>query len=274
MHLDALLANTDRLPSLPKVVQELVIAFDKPEADVNHIAALIGSDPALAIKILKVANSAFFRRSRSISSIKEAAVFMGLHTVRLLVMGAGMVGAVRFLDRDARTQFWRYSLHTAVSARYFARLLQLDADAAFTAGLIHAIGQPLMRELLEDDLAAVDEAAVFYDEQRAALERLALGYAYPDVGAALAESWHFPPQVAMAIRAAPAPFDNSPFSPLGACVHLGMRVASGSERAEAQVMAFALLDTRVLATLQLQADVMQSMPSMSELTEGLQALVA
>lgn len=274
MHLDALLANTDRLPSLPKVVQELVIAFDKPEADVNHIAALIGSDPALAIKILKVANSAFFRRSRSISSIKEAAVFMGLHTVRLLVMGAGMVGAVRFLDRDARTQFWRYSLHTAVSARYFARLLQLDADAAFTAGLIHAIGQPLMRELLEDDLAAVDEAAAFYDEQRAALERLALGYAYPDVGAALAESWQFPPQVAMAIRAAPAPFDNSPFSPLGACVHLGMRVASGSERAEAQVMAFALLDTRVLTTLQLQADVMQSMPPMSELTEGLQALVA
>lgn len=274
MQLDALLAHTDRLPSLPKVVQELVIAFDKPDTDVNHIAALIGSDPALAVKILKVANSAFFRRTRSIASVKEAVVFMGLHTVRLLVMSAGMVGAVRFLDRDSRTQFWRYSLHTAVGARYFARQVQLDPDAAFTAGLIHAIGQPLMRELLEDDLASIDEAALFYDEQRAAHERMALGYGYPDVGAALAESWDFPPQVAMAIRGAPAPFASTPFSPLGACVHLGMRLASGSERAEDPALAFALLDTRVLDTLKLDARILQSMPPMSELTEGLQALVA
>ena len=274
MKLEALLANTDRLPSLPKVVQELVIAFDKPDPDVNKIVALIGSDPVLTVKVLQVANSAFFRRSRTISSIKEATVFMGLHTVRLLVMGAGMVGAVRFLDRDSRTQFWRYSLHTAVGARYFARQLQLDGDTAFTAGLIHAIGQPLMRELLEDDLAAVDEAATFYDEQRAALECMALGYGFPDVGAALAESWHFPPQVSQAIRAAPSPFSCMPFSPLGACVHLGMRLASCSERCEAQAAAFSLLDTRVLDTLQLRPDALESMPPMGELTEGLTALIA
>ncbi len=274
MQLDALLAHTDRLPSLPKVVQELMIAFDKPDPDVNHIAKLIGSDPTLAVKILKVANSAFFRRSRSISSLKDAVVFMGLHTVRLLVMSAGMVGAVRFIDRDSRTQFWRYSLNTAAGARYFARRLQMDPDSAFTAGLIHAIGHPLMRELLEDDLNAIDETATFYDEQRATMERLALGYGYPDVGAALAESWEFPPQVAIAIRAAPSPFETTPFSPLGACIHLGMRLACASERDETQAQAFAMLDTRLLGALKLDAEAIEALPPMSELTEGLQALVA
>ena len=274
MQLDALLAQTDRLPSLPKVMQKLVIAFDRQDVDVNHIAALIGSDPALAVKILKVANSAFFRRSHSIGSVKEAVVFMGLHTVRLLVMSAGMVGAIRFLDRDSRTQFWRYSLHTAVAARYFARASQVNADTAFTAGLIHAIGQPLMRELLEADLDAVDEAAAFHDVQRAALERLSLGYGYPDVGAALAASWHFPPQVVEAIRAASDPFAHSPFSPLGACIHLGMQLASARERAEAQTVAFSLLDTRLLAGLKLDAATIEAMPPINELTEGLHALVA
>ena len=274
MQLDTLLASTDRLPSLPKVLQELIIAFDKPDPDVNHIAALIGSDPSLAVKILKVANSAFFKRTRSIGSVKEAVVFMGLHTVRLLVMGAGMVGAVRFLDRASRTQFWRYSLHTAVGARYFARASRLDPDTAFTAGLIHAIGQPLMREMLGDGLDAVEEAAHFYDEQRAAIERMALGYGYPDVGAALAESWNFPPQVTMAIRTAPEPFGSTPFSPLGACVHLGMQLAICSERAEAQAQAFAMLDSRLLETLKLDADTVASMPPMNELTEGLHSLVA
>lgn len=273
MQLDALLANTDRLPSLPKVVRELVIAFDKPQPDVNQIAALIGSDPVLTVKILQVANSAFFRRSRTISSLKEAVVFMGLHTVRLLVMSAGMVGAVRFLDRESRTQFWRYSLHTAVGARYFARASQVDADTAFTAGLIHAIGQPLMRELLEGALDDLDETAAFYDGQRAALERLSLGYGYPDVGAALAECWNFPAQVSMAIRAASDPFGYSPFSPLGACIHLGMQLAGSSERAEAQALAFSMLDTRLLASLELDAKTVEAMPPMNELTEGLHALV-
>lgn len=274
MQLDALLAHTDRLPSLPKVVQKLVIAFDAPHPDVRHIADLIGSDPALAVKVLKVANSAFFRRARSIGSVQEAVVFMGLHTVRMLVMSAGMVGAVRFIDRDARTPFWRYSLHTAVSARYFARALSVDADIAFTAGLIHAIGQPLMQELLEGALDVVNDAAAFYDGERAALERLSLGYAYPDVGAALAERWDFPPQISAAIRAASDPLGGTPFSPLAACVHLGMQLASSSERAEPQAHAFSMLDTRLLATLKLERASLDAMPPMQELTEGLHALVA
>ncbi len=274
MQLDALLANADKLPSLPKVLQKLVAAFDAPDVDVDQIASLIGADPTLAAKILKVANSAFFKRARSIGSVKEAVMFMGLHTVRMLVLGAGMAGAVRFLDRETRTQFWRYSLHTAVAARYFARVLRLDADTAFTAGLIHAIGQPLMREVLHDELAVLDETSAFYDEQRAALERMTLGFGYPDVGAALAELWNFPLQVATAIRAAPDPFSSGEFSPLGACVHLGMQLAGASEREEVLAAAFSLLDTRLLVTLKLEQTAVASMPPMNELTEGLHTLVA
>lgn len=274
MQLSALLANADKLPSLPKVLQELITAFDKPDPDINHIVKLIGSDPGLAVKILKVANSAFFRRARSVSSLKDAVMFMGLHTIRMLVLGAGMAGAVRFLDRESRTQFWRYSLHTAVGARYFAGLMQQDADTAFTAGLIHAIGEPLMREVFEVELLALDDEVTFYDDQRAALERMTLGFGYPDVGAALAEQWNFPPLVAHAIRAAPDPFGTGQFSVLGACVHLGMQLAGASERAEQPSQAFTMLDTRLLTTLKLDASTIESMPPMETLTEGLRALVA
>jgi len=274
MQITALLANVDRLPSLPKVLRELVIAFDKPNADVAQIVSLIGSDPALAAKVLKVANSAFFRRARTIASLKEAVVFMGLHTTRLLVLGAGMAGAVRFLDRESRTQFWRYSLHTAVTARYFARLAKQDADTAFTAGLIHAIGEPLMRELYEDELASIDEQSAFFDDQRAALERLTLGYAYPEVSAALAEEWNFPQAVVAAIRTASEPFANTQFSAVGACVHLGMQLARSSERQESPQLILPLLDTRLLTALKLDEASVEVMPTLHDLTEGLHALVA
>jgi len=274
MQLEALLSNADRLPSLPKVLQKLVAEFDQPDPDAQKIATLIGSDPVLAAKILKVANSAFFRRARSVGSLKEAVVFLGLHTVRMLVLGAGMAGAVRFIDRETRTQFWRYSLHTAVAARYVARLAKQDADTAFTAGLIHAIGEPLMREVFEEELRQIDEDAAFYDAERAGLERMALGYGYPDVGAALAEQWNFPQQVASAIRAAPDPFASGQFSALGACVHLGMQLAGSCERNEEPASAFSMLDTRLLETLKLDGTVVESMPHVTELTEGLQALVA
>lgn len=273
MQLEALLGNADKLPSLPKVLQQLVRAFDLPEPDVNQIVALIGSDPALAAKILRVANSAFFKRTRSVASLKEAIVFLGLHTVRMLVLSSGMAGAVRFIDRQTRTQFWRYSLNAAVAARYFARLTKQDADTAFTAGLIHAIGEPLLCEVFEEEILSIDDEAAFYDEQRAALERLALGYGYPDVGAALAERWNFPAQVATAIRAAPDPFVSGDFCALGACVHLGMQLAGACERAESPARAFAMLDTRLMDALHLDPAAIETMPTLAELAEGLHELV-
>jgi len=274
MQIQELLASADKLPSLPRVLRELVIAFDKPDPDVAQIVALIGSDPTLAAKVLRVANSAFFKRTRTVGSLKEAVVFMGLHTTRMLVLGAGMAGAVRFLDKETRTQFWRYSLHTAVCARYFARQLRLDADVAFTAGLIHAIGEPLLRETFEDALKALDEEAAFFDGQRAALERLTLGFAYSDVGAALAEQWNFPFAVSQAIRTAPDPFGNGRFAPLGGCVHLGMQLAGSAEREESLSSAFAMLDTRLREALKLDDETTDAMPPMTELTEGLHTLVA
>jgi len=274
MELHTLLTSADKLPSLPKVLQDLVRAFDAPEPDVNRIVQLIGSDPTLSAKVLRAANSAFFRRSRSVASVKEAVLFMGLHTVRMLVLSAGMAGAVHFLDRETRTQFWRYSLNTAVSARYFARLLRHDADVAFTAGLIHAIGEPLMCSAMSEEMLQLDEESLFFDEQRASLERLALGYGYPDVGAALAEQWNFPPQVSVAIRAAADPFAGSAFSPLAACVHLGAQIAGSTERQEAQHIAFSLLDTRLLDALKLDAAAVAEMPPLQELADGLHALVA
>lgn len=274
MRLEELMASAERLPSLPRVLKELIAAFDKPDPDVNHIVALIGSDPTLAAKVLKVANSAFFKRARSIGSLKEAVVFMGLHTTRMLILGSGMAGAVHFLDRETRTQFWRYSLHTAVVARHFARLSRLDGDIAFTAGLIHAIGEPLLAEAFEATLKRLDEQAAFYDGQRIALERLALGFGFPDVGALLSEQWNFPPEVTQAIRAAPDPFHNERFSPLGACVHLAMQMAGSIERAETPDIAFSMLDTRLTVALQLNMDAVRAMPAMNELTEGLHTLVA
>ncbi len=274
MQLQELLSDADRLPSLPKVLRELVAAFDRPEPDIDRIVLLISSDPTLAAKILRVANSAFFRRGRSVGGVKDAVMLMGLHTVRLLVLSAGMAGAVHFLDRETRTQFWRYSLNVAVCARYFAKLTRHDGDVAFTAGLIHAIGEPLMCGALAAEMLILDEDSSFFDEQRVALERMALGYAYPDVGAALAELWQFPPMVAGAIRAASDPFAAGSFSALAACVHLGTQIASSSERAEPQDVAFSMLDTRLLEALKLDSATVAAMPPLSELSEGLQSLVA
>lgn len=274
MQLDELLASADKLPSLPKVLQDLVIAFDQPDPDIQRIVTLISADPTLSAKILRAANSAFFRRARSIASLKEAVLMMGLHTVRMLVLSAGMAGAVHFLDREMRKQFWRYSLHTAVAARYFAQLTKQDADVAFTAGLIHAIGEPLMSGALEDDMQMLDEHSAFFDSQRASLERLALGYAYPDVGAALAKLWNFPEQVATAIRAASDPLASGTFIPLAACIHLGTQIAVSSERDEPKEIAFSMLDTRLLEALKIDMKAVEAMPSLQELAEGLHELVA
>ena len=131
-----------------------------------------------------------------------------------------------------------------------------------------------MSVALEDDMQMLDEHSAFFDAQRASLERMALGYAYPDVGAALAKLWNFPEQVSAAIRVAADPLASGTFIPLAACIHLGTQIAVSNERDEPQEIAFSMLDTRLLEALKLDMKAVEAMPPLQELAEGLHDLVA
>ncbi|MFE4112951.1 HDOD domain-containing protein [Kosakonia sp. YIM B13611] len=76
----------NQLPAAPKVFTEVQHLLNNPDSDTRQIAELLGSDPALSVKIMQLANSAWFNRGSQIHDIGSAITLLGMDQVKLLVL--------------------------------------------------------------------------------------------------------------------------------------------------------------------------------------------
>lgn len=271
----SLLEQVNHLPTVPRVVRELIAEFDRPEAEVERVSRLIGSDPVLATKLLRLANSAYYRRAGAVSRLPDALIFVGLHAARNLVLATGLAASPRFPADFPTARFWRFSLHTAVAARELARRAQDDADTAFAAGLVRAIGKPLTAGVIGAPLREVDRVCSFFDEARVDAERARLGFNYVEVSAAVAERWHFPARMVSALRQSQAwpPPGRTEAARLGAVLALAARMAAEHEAGRPGAMAPLPESARGrLALAGLPPQALQELPPLPALAAGLEAL--
>lgn len=230
MYIDKLLQQPNALPSVPKVVRKLIETFDQEDVDMPLVARLIEGDPVLTAKLLKMANSAFFGLTRSVSNVREAIAVLGLIKVRALVIGASLGEGFHRVGGVNLNQFWRYSINSANLSRYIAMPIKIDENTAFTAGLVHGIGKLVMHVGMPEAMLDLNRSVPLLDLKRAKVERSLFGYSYANVGAALAREWRFPKRMVDAIEHQAAPFDNDVYEPIAGVIH----IASWRARAEEQ----------------------------------------
>jgi HD-like signal output (HDOD) protein len=175
-----------------------------------------------------LSNSSFFRASRKIGSAEEAVAMLGMTHVRSLVMAAALGSSFKNVPGVNLPQFWRYSLRVADISKSLAGLLRQQEANAYTAGLIHAIGDLVMHIAMPDDIAPLDMGTPPLDLQRAQAERNRFDYTYAEVGAGMVERWNFPTAIVSALKHQTAPFEGDVYDPLAGILHL----ASWRARAE------------------------------------------
>lgn len=228
MNLDKLLKQPNALPSAPKVVRQLIETFAQEDVDMLYAASLIEDDPVLTAKLLKTANSAFFGLHRSVTNAKDAINVMGLIKVRALVIAASLGEGFHSVAGVNLDQFWRYSLNSANLSRYIALPIKIDESTAFTAGLVHGIGELMMHAAMPEAMLDLNRSIPMLDLKRARAQKGVFGYSYADVGAALAKEWRFPKKMIDAIQHQAAPFENDVYEPIAGVIH----VASWRARAQ------------------------------------------
>lgn len=203
------LATGDCLPSLsPLIVQLLEIAADE-SSSASDLARIIEQDPSLTTRLIKLVNSVYYARRRTISSLSQAVVMIGFNKLRLMALSISLrdtfpLGRVGNMDYE---QFWKMSLYRAIIAQGFARVLSdaqdLDDDEAFTAGLIHDVGMLMLYQVcpgpLKDSFPGVTAATndIF------AWEEENLGINHMEIGRIMFNRWHFPPQIVETQRRLP-----------------------------------------------------------------------
>lgn len=220
MRLDALMKQPLSLPTVPKIAARLISTFDQDEVDLQEIARCISTDPVLTAKLLKVANSAFFGLSRAASSVSDAINVLGLVKVRALVLGAILDVSFHSVPGMKLEQFWRYSLNTATLARSICLPLRIDENTAFTAGLLHAIGELIMHAGMPEAMSELSQHVDPLSLRRGEAETVMFGYTFADVGASLARSWKFPKRIVDAIEHQLMPFENGNYEPISGAIHL------------------------------------------------------
>lgn len=219
--LQTVVADLDRLPALPEVVQDLMDYLQHAEVDVGQVAHRISRDPALAAKLLRVANSSFYGLQSQVAAIPDALVVLGLRAVRTLVTGAAVAAhfqtlAVAGYDQHA---FWLHSAGTALCARALARELGANTENAFTAGLLHDIGRLILAARFPEAYRSVAAYRAQRDCHPIEAEHEVLGFDHAQIGAALAARWKFPSEITAAIASHHTPMDQ-PADSLAGLVHL------------------------------------------------------
>jgi HD-like signal output (HDOD) protein len=220
MDLKTLLASHFVLPSIPKVVALLLNELARAEPDLRKISQLISTDPALATRLLQTANSGFFKLSGSINSVPESLAILGLGHVHTMVAAAASGTSFKALPGINLQQFWAYSLNVAKLSRSLAGVVRQNQQAAFTCGLIHAVGELAMHICMPDEAAALDREVAPLDLKRATAERRSFGYCYAQVSAGLAKKWKLPQAIVDALEHQYAPFQDDVYEPLAGVIHL------------------------------------------------------
>jgi HD-like signal output (HDOD) protein len=138
--------NSDRLllPSLPDVAIRIGEAINDDNSDARKIAALIETDPAISLKIVKAANSARFGGVSQIGTVAEAVARLGMQNTRFLVVTFALRELFRTDSRQLEKrmmQLWEHSRRIASLAQVLgSKVGGFNSHEAVLAGLVHDIG--------------------------------------------------------------------------------------------------------------------------------------
>ena len=132
-----------QLPSLPSAFIAAVKVLSEDDVPASACIEAIERDQALTVRVLRLANSAFYGVPGKVSRIGDAVQMLGVRTVASTLAAVSLrstLGSLRCEGFNFDT-YWRHTLCTALTARELAKLTSLDAGEAFLLGLLHDVGQ-------------------------------------------------------------------------------------------------------------------------------------
>lgn len=214
--LNKIIAKVNQIPLLSQTALQLLDVLGREEYDARDLTRIVRTDPGLSANILRLVNSAAFGLRQRVSSLEHAVSYLGERAVTgaALNMYASVVYENPMEGYGGESgQLWDHSIRTAMAAKELAGMTggRVNPSVAYTCGLLHDIGKAVISEFLTDSvqgiLAAIDSGET---SDYLEAERHELGTDHAEIGAALAEHWNLPEEIAESIRFHHRPSDSGP----------------------------------------------------------------
>ena len=199
--LDQLLEEVVTLPSLPSTVARITQLLNDPDATLQEVGKAIAADTALALKTLRLVNSAYYGVREKVSTVQHAAVLLGMKVIKNLVFTAAVFDTLQFGEED----LIRHNVACGIAMKHLlaSGLVQAEdlenADEGFIFGLLHDVGKILMQHYMQEDARAVMEACTSRELSATEGELEVVGVDHAEIGARLAQQWKLPENLVDAI---------------------------------------------------------------------------
>lgn len=211
--------QTVKLPVMPEVAHALIRTLNDEDADVVTVRNVIAKDPALTATLLRMANSALFGLSRSVTTLDSAVSVVGMSQIRARALGICMAQVFTLPSGVNRLEFWRYSMVCAGYAKFLAGEVHIDEQQAWLTAMMLRLGELMIAQHQPQILEAIEKQPSAPGE-RWQRERNLLGFDEGQVTAEVAKRWDFPDEVVQALGHGADALAAAQVSKLCAVVHL------------------------------------------------------
>ena len=198
--------NLNNLPAMPVIAHKLLTLNLNSEEGENQMMTLIGQDPMISAKIIGLANSPLLGLTRHITTVKDAAMLLGLTRVKSVSTGIAVMSLEsQPIGRFDPQELWMHNMSVAFAMLPVVRAMPArnrpQDDLIFLAGMLHDIGYLVLAYLdtqRSDDLhtrLAIETGRLAIEVEQELLEMT-----HDELGAELAEHWNLPSEIVAVLR--------------------------------------------------------------------------
>jgi HD-like signal output (HDOD) protein len=199
------LGSIESLPTPPRSLDLLASVLNGADASIKDIVAAIEQHPSLIARLLRVANSVHYGTRHSISTVRDAVLFVGTEYVASLLIAIEAFDALQThsgkTDGKIVERLWQESLDRARIAKAMAERFEgfRDRHLAFVSSIFQEIGYVVRAQTHPDGIQ--EYLRLIEVEGVAPLEADArtFGISHTEVGSALLTYWNFPPPIVAAV---------------------------------------------------------------------------
>ena len=187
---------------LPSVAVQFYSKLLQPQLSLSSIAEIIELDPVLAASALSLINKQGLDVFVEKFSLRHALEKLPSHLVRDVLFSIKVFGAFHSHDRAVmRKTLALHALAVACCAQDIAEIIspRMDPQLAHCAGLLHDIGKLALEEAMPKSFADIAEESKSTEACACTVESKHLGLDHTIIGKRLAQKWHLPSLITLAV---------------------------------------------------------------------------
>jgi HD-like signal output (HDOD) protein len=222
--LSELVAGVEDVSGLPATFVKVSKMLEDPECRSKDLAAVIEKDPALTVKLLRLANSAFYGFSGKVDTVARAISIIGFKELKSVVLTISVRSVFEGFGKDSplnMTRFWEHSMACGIGCRVLAGLKgEQNTEGYFIAGFLHDLGRLILLESLPQQYLRVHEMAQTDVRLVHEIEEAVFGFNHAEVGGELVRTWDLPAPLFEAVTHHHDPSKCESFVDLTSIVHI------------------------------------------------------